>query len=83
VDQAPDWVKSFEKSAQGNSGSIQVDGKDYAVGKYKQPKNERDPGLAKDMADNLARQAGGKDLIKRYFGNDAQGNTAMFSLFSK
>jgi len=82
VQQTPDWVKDFEKSNQGDSGTIQVDGKDYAVGKSLLG-SSRDPNLCKTMADNRARQAGGKDLVKRYFGNDVQGNTAMFSLFSK
>jgi len=44
---------------------------------------ERDPNMAKTMADTRAKKAGGKEVMKRYFGNDAQGNIAMFSLFSK
>ena len=78
VQQAPDWVQQFEKSGQGNSGTIKMDGKEFAVGMYKMGPNEPDPNMALKMADNRARQAGGTEIVKRHIGGGA-----MFSLFSK
>lgn len=83
VSQSPSWVTNFEKSNQGASGSITHDGKECAVGKAVMGPTERDPNFSKTMADSRARQAGGQDLVQRYLGSDASGNTVMYSLFSK
>lgn len=79
----PNWVKQFEKEQKDESQKslkITFNGKNYAVG-YAELGNDRNPNMAKTIADHRAMVAGGSVLEKRYLGMNPSGNQCLYSLF--